>query len=103
MLKVNITNQSLKSLMEHWGISAEQNAYLDELLADEEIWKEILGTTELSRIAYAEIGNGAEKYKGWYGETDGDDSCIFVSYCLYRAGCISEAFINKSDNCANLR
>ena len=98
VLKVNITNTTLEELRVHWGLTDAQNIYLDSLLADEEIWEEILGTTELSRIAFGEIGNAEVQFYDWYGENDGESSTVFVVWCLAQAGCISDAFIPKTDD-----
>lgn len=100
ILNVKITNTSLDELRTHWGLTDSQNRYLDNLLADEEIWEEILGTTELSRIAYSEIGCTSDKYITWYGDggTDGDISTMFVVWCLAQTGCINDAYLAKTCN-----
>ncbi|MBQ9934333.1 MAG: CHAP domain-containing protein [Lachnospiraceae bacterium] len=96
ILRVNITNTSLEELVEHWGLDDDQIKYLNSLLADEEIWNEILGTTELSRIAYGEIGNGALKYQQWCGDETIEKSSAFVAYCLGQVGLISDKYIQIS-------
>ena len=57
-----------------------------------------MGTTELSRIAYGEIGNGAVKYKQWCGDENMEKSNAFVSYCLGQAGLISDRYIQIDSN-----
>ncbi len=96
VLKVNISNKSLEELTEHWGLDAGQQEYLNELLSDESVWYEILGTTELSQIAYAEIGNGSLKYLEWYDCEGIEKSNAFVSYCLGQLGLIEDWYIQVS-------
>ncbi len=103
ILKVTITNTSLDELVEHWGLDSDQRSYLNSLLADEEIWDEILGTTELSRIAYGEIGNGALKYQQWCGDESLEKSSAFVAYCLGQVGLISEKYIEISTSSDGLK
>ncbi len=96
ILKVTITNVSLDEMSEHWGLDKEQIRYMNELLAEDEIWKEILGTTELSRIAYGEIGNGAVVYQQWCGDESMEKSNAFVAFCLGQAGLIFDRYIQIS-------
>lgn len=96
VLNVSITNTPMEELIEHWGLDDAQIKYLNELLADDEIWDEILGTTELSRIAYSEIGNGALKYQEWCGDDTIEKSSAFVAFCLGQANLISDRYIQIS-------
>ncbi len=93
MLQVKITNTSLEDLIGYWALTPEQIIYLNSLIEDEEIWEELLGATELSRIAYAEIGNSASKYQQWYDDETIEKSNVFVAYCLGQHGLISEQYI----------
>ncbi|MBP3621500.1 MAG: M23 family metallopeptidase [Lachnospiraceae bacterium] len=101
ILRVNITTTSLDELREHWGLDASQNTYLDNLLANEEIWKELLGTTELSSIAMGELGNSVSKYSDWYG-TEGD-TAVFITWCMNQAGLINGTYITGSSNADELK
>ena len=101
ILHVSITNTSLDELREHWGLTTEQNRYLDEMLADEELWKELLGVTELSRIATNELGNAVTKYSDWYGQEG--DTAIFVTWCMSQAGLINPAYIQGAATAEELK
>lgn len=101
VLNVKITNKTLDDLVLNWGLSEYQKHYLNELLADEKIWEELLGSTELSQIAYAEIGNTNEKYQTIY-ETPAEGSVAFVSWCLLQRGFLSDSFIPKCGDAETL-
>lgn len=101
-LHVIITNSTLSEVSNHWMLDSEQEAYLNAMLEDDAVWEEILGTTELSRIAFAEIGNSGDKYREWYGSDSGDISGEFTMWCMNEAGLIMDGFITKSGNSQEL-
>lgn len=100
VLKVNITNKSLEEMSEHWALDSAQRTYLAEMIADDEIWEDILGTTELSRIAYGELGNSPDKYREYAPE---DKYLAFVQYCFDQAGLYNADFIVKQNSSMELR
>ncbi|MBO5509330.1 MAG: M23 family metallopeptidase [Lachnospiraceae bacterium] len=100
VLKVNIVNASLEEMSEHWALDSEQRAYLAEMIADDEIWDDILGTTELSRIAYGELSNSADKYQEFSQE---NKYLAFVQYCFNAAGLYNADFMEKQNSVSELR
>lgn len=100
VLKVNIVNASLEEMSEHWALDSEQRAYLAEMIADDEIWDDILGTTELSRIAYGELSNSADKYQEFSQE---NKYLAFVQYCFNEAGLYNADFMEKKNSVSELR
>lgn len=98
VLNVVITNSSFEDVSSHWMLSDGDKTYYETMIADDEVWEEVLGTTELSRIAFAEVGNGMDKYREWYGSESGDISGEFTLWCMNEAGLISDNFISKTDS-----
>lgn len=98
VLNVVITNSSFEDVSSHWMLSDGDKTYYETMIADDEVWEEVLGTTELSRIAFAEISNGMDKYREWYGSESGDISGEFTLWCMNEAGLISDNFITKTDS-----
>lgn len=99
ILRVTITNPNLEELEKEWALSESQHKYLHSLLENDEIWDELLGTSELARIAFNEIGNNHQKYVEWYDTDEShEESSLFVGYCLAQIGCINEGFISVSEN-----
>lgn len=103
ILKVTITNSTLEELEKEWALSKSQQSYLHELIEDDEIWDELFGTSELSKIAFNEIGNGYQKYVEWYDNAEYEASSLFVAYCLAQIGCINEGYISVSENASEFK
>lgn len=102
VLNVIITNSTISEVSSHWMLDSEQEAYLYAMLEDDAVWDEVLGTTELSRIAFAEIGNSRDKYREWSGSDSGDISGEFTMWCMNEAGLITDGFITQSGNSQEL-
>lgn len=81
LLSVNIENRTLAYMMDDYAFTKEQRNYVDELLADRELWKKIFSTDELARYAVLETGQTKEKYLEWYGA--GEDENWNIAYILY--------------------
>ena len=96
ILKVTISTTTLDDLRVHWGLDASQNKYLDSVLADEELWEELLSVSGLANIAIWELGNGISKYREWYGDSSAD-SAVFVAWCMNQAG-VSKSYIDVPAN-----
>lgn len=96
-LVVRVTNTSYEDMATHWGLTEQQQEYYYSLLNEEEIWEEILGTTELSYVSRSQLANGADAYIEWSG-VDGDHSAIFVSWCLDQIGCIAPGFLDSQSD-----
>lgn len=97
-LNVIITNSTFEDVSADWMLSDGEKLYYEAMLADDEIWEDVLGTTELSRIAFKEIGNSMDKYREWYGSESDDISGEFTLWCMNEAGLIMDSFITKSDS-----
>lgn len=96
-LKVNIVNNSIETLIEHWGLSWAQQEYIDELLADDDLWEELLTEDELSYIAYMQIGQSSIKYTNWMYEGT-DASMAFIMWCLDDFGYIDTGFVKSTNS-----
>lgn len=102
ILNIKITNTSLDNLRNHWGLDEAQNKYLDELLADDEIWEELLFSNELASIAYGLIGQSASIFIEWYPLNKNDNwDAAFVMYCLEQAGYIDAGYFDKTHDTQN--
>lgn len=104
MLHVSIENRSLDYMMDDYAFTNEQRRYVDELLADKELWKKIFSTDELARYAILETGQTKEKYLEWYGAEENDNwNMAFIMYLIDECGAgktvtktlSSEAFYNE--------
>lgn len=91
-LQVTVTTSTLDELIEHWALSVEQQEYLNELLADEDVWDEILGTSELSALAIRELNSSGSKYLDYY-EKEDNANLYFVVYCMEQLNLISDSYI----------
>ncbi len=101
-LKVSIVNNSIETLIEHWGLSWAQQEYIDELLEDDDLWEDLLSTDELSYIAYMQMGQSASNYEDWL--YDGDDvSMAFFMWCLDYAGYIDNEFVTGTNSLTDFR
>lgn len=99
VLQVQITNTPVEQLERQWGFDDGQEAYMDELLADDELWEEILGMTELSRIGYGQTGKSGNLY------TEGrtaEPNTAFVCWCISQAGGMTEGYIDEEESALNL-
>lgn len=101
-LYVTITTESLEDLVEHWQLNGDQEAYLHELLADEAIWDEILGTGELSVVALQELNNSVSKYLDYYGVQE-NGNLYFVVFCMHQLHLISDDYIPMPANMEELQ
>ncbi|MCM1083344.1 MAG: M23 family metallopeptidase [Clostridium sp.] len=104
MLHVNIENVTLGYMMDDYAFTTEQRTYVDELLADKELWKKIFSTDELARHAVLETGQTKEKYLEWYGAAENDNwNMAYVMYLIDKCGAgqtvtktlSAEAFYNE--------
>lgn len=95
--KISIKNKSLDEMVTEWKLSESQKIYLDDLLADEDIWKSIFGSSVLCQIALRETGATSSKYRKWYPlDSETSWNLAFVEYCLDKAGYISENKFKKT-------
>lgn len=100
---IKITNTSLDELRKHWGLDNAQNIFLDELLADDEIWDELLFSNELASIAYGMIGQSSSLFIEWYPLNENDNwDVAFVMYCLENCGHINAGYFEKTSNTQEL-
>ncbi len=104
MLAVNIENETIDYMMDDYAFTDEQRRYVDELLGDKDLWREIFSTDELARYAVLETGQTKEKYLEWYGADDGSDwNMAYIMYLLDECKAINgvtrtlsaEAFYNE--------
>lgn len=104
MLHVKIENVSLDYMMDDYAFTDEQRRYVEELLADRELWKKIFSADELARYAILETGQTKEKYLEWYGAAENDNwNMAYIMYLINECGAGSavtktlsaEAFYNE--------
>lgn len=104
MLHVKIENVSLDYMMDDYAFTSEQRRYVNELLADKELWKKIFSADELARYAILETGQTKEKYLEWYGAGENDNwNMAYIMYLINKCGAGStvtktlsaEAFYNE--------
>lgn len=97
--KITINNKSLESMMKEYKFSNSQQTYIKNLMAEEKMWKEILGASMLGRFAWNEYGCTSSKYKEWFPlEEDSDWNLAFVEYCLEQCGYMSDYTVKKTND-----
>ncbi len=99
VLKVSINNKSIEEMEKKWFFSSEQKMYLENLIATDELWEEILGMNGLAVLAYSELGQTAERYYGILSLSEGDDwSIAFIYYLLNENGYVGNDYIRKTSS-----
>lgn len=74
-------------MMDDYAFTDEQRIYVDELLADKELWKKIFSADELARYAVLEIGQTKEKYLEWYGADESENwNMAYILYLIDECG-----------------
>lgn len=96
VLLVTITNVSMEDMIADYALTPEQKQYLDNLLADDEVWSTLLYSGELAGYAAAETGQGRDKYAEWY-PLSGDEgwNMAFLMYVLDQAGYL-DTYVTKT-------
>ena len=101
-LYITVSHMTAEEMAAQYGFTAEQQAQLAELLADENnsLWTAVLygisaTDEEIVAVALSQIGNvGGEPYWSWYGFNSRVEWCAcFVSWCANECGYIENGII----------
>ena len=111
VLRINVTHMTVQEAAELYGFSAEQRAWLEELLKPEynHLWNMLLfgittvGGSSILEVALTQLGNiGGEVYWRWYGFNSRVPWCaIFVSWVAEQLGFIEAGVFPKFAWCDN--
>lgn len=102
VLKVTISHRTIDEMCTRYRLSESQIQELKEMLEDEELWEELLGTSELSQYAARELNCSGTKYQDYYGKQT-DTNLLFVEYCMEKTGLLSETYMIPSENVEGFR
>lgn len=104
VLKVNITNKTLEEMEKYWLFSSDQKAYLENLIAADELWDGILGMNGMATLAYSELGQTGDRYYDILSLSDGDEwSIAFVYYLLNECGYVGDNYVRKTTSIESFR
>ena len=108
VLYISVKHTTIDEMKTKYGFNADQNAQLDELLAEDKakLWIDVLyefGSDDIVSVARSQLGNsGGQPYWSWYGFDSRVEWCAcFVSWCANECGYIDAGVIPKFAGCQN--
>ena len=111
VLRITVSHRTPDEMAAHYGFTAEQKEWLEELLKPEynSLWNALLygissvGDGSMIEIADTQIGNiGGEPYWSWYGFSSRVEWCAcFVSWCAEQCGFIDAGIIPRFSSCSD--
>ena len=105
VLTITVTPRTPDDMRVFYLFTDQQNAALDELLAEEirVMWNGLLygSSGEIVAVALSQVGNvGGQPYWSWYGFNSRVEWCAcFVSWCADQCGYIDAGVIPKFSSC----
>ena len=105
VLTITVTPRTPDDMRVFYLFTDQQNATLDELLAEEirVMWNGLLygSSGEIVAVALSQVGNvGGQPYWSWYGFNSRVEWCAcFVSWCADQCGYIDAGVIPKFSSC----